>query len=125
MLDIPYFVLHNSATNNEPGINERLALNPHLLAQMDTAHLLASLAAEGPLTPAEIELSRRLEALCEEETSEEIEARLEKTYASALEQSEFRRELIERIVEMCGQAGTKKDLVKAITTALENSYVEL
>lgn len=42
-----------------------------------------------------------------------------------LEQSEFRRELIERIVEMCGQEGTKKDLVKAIKTALENSFVEL
>lgn len=52
-------------------------------------------------------------------------AEFEKENESALEQSEFRRELIERIVEMCGQAGTKKDLVKAITTALENSYVEL
>ena len=49
----------------------------------------------------------------------------EKENELALEQSEFRRELIERIVEMCGQAGTKKDLVKAITTALKNSYVEL
>ena len=55
----------------------------------------------------------------------ELEARVEKENEVALEQSEFRRELIERIVEMCGQAGTKKDLVKAITTALENSYVEL
>ena len=57
---------------------------------------------------------------------EELEARVEKENEAALEQSEFRRELIERIVEMCGQAGTKKkDLVKAITAALENSYVEL
>lgn len=56
---------------------------------------------------------------------EELEARVEKENEAALEQSEFRRELIERIVEMCSQAGTKKDLVKAITTALENSYVEL
>ena len=56
---------------------------------------------------------------------EELEARVEKENEAALEQSEFRRELIERIVEMCGQEGTKKDLVKAIKTALENSYVEL
>lgn len=56
---------------------------------------------------------------------EEVEARVEKENEFALEQSEFRRELIERIVEMCGQGGTKKDLVNAIKTALENSYVEL
>lgn len=55
----------------------------------------------------------------------ELEARVEKENEVALEQSEFRRELIERIVELCGQGGTKKDLVKAIKTALENSYVEL
>ncbi len=56
---------------------------------------------------------------------EELEARVEKENEVQLEQSEFRRELIERIVEMCGQEGTKKDLVKAIKTALENSFVEL
>lgn len=56
---------------------------------------------------------------------EELEDRVEKENEVALEQSEFRRELIERIVEMCGQEGTKKDLVNAIKTALENSYVEL
>lgn len=60
-----------------------------------------------------------------EKELEELEARVEKENEVQLEQSEFRRKLIERIVEMCGQAGTKKDLVKAITTALENSYVEL
>ena len=102
-----------------------LALNPHLLAQMDTGHLLSALAAEGPLTPAEIELSRRLEALYGKETPEEIEARLERTYESALEQSEFRAQLIQEIIGLCDQAGTKKDLVKAIKYALENSYVEL
>lgn len=60
-----------------------------------------------------------------EKELEELEARVEKENEVALEQSEFRRELIERIVEMCGQGGTKKDLVNAIKTALENSYVEL
>ena len=60
-----------------------------------------------------------------EKELEELEARVEKENEVQLEQSEFRRVLIERIVELCGQEGTKKDLVKAIKTALENSYVEL
>ena len=60
-----------------------------------------------------------------EKELEELEARVEKENEVQLGQSEFRRELIERIVELCGQEGTKKDLVKAIRTALENSYVEL
>ena len=60
-----------------------------------------------------------------EKELEELEARVEKENEVQLEQSEFQRVLIERIVEMCGQEGTKKDLVKAIKTALENSYVEL
>lgn len=102
-----------------------LAMNPQLLAQMETRHLLSSLAAEGPLTPAEIELSRRLEELAGNETSEEIEERLEKTYESALKQSEFRAQLIQEIVALCDRPGNKKDLVTAIKYALENSYVEL
>ena len=60
-----------------------------------------------------------------EKELEELEARVEKENERQLEQSEFRRELIEKIVELCGQEGTKKDLVKAIKTALENSFVEL
>lgn len=60
-----------------------------------------------------------------EKELEELEARVEKEKERQLEQSEFRRELIEKIVELCGQEGTKKDLVKAIKTALENSFVEL
>ena len=102
-----------------------LALNPHLMEQMETRHLLSSLAAEGPLTPAERELSRRLEGLVGEETPEEIESRLEKTYESALEQSEFRAQLIQEIIDLCDRPGNKKDLVSAVKYALENSYVEL
>ena len=102
-----------------------LAMNPYLMEQMETCHLLAALAAEGPLTPAEKELSRRLDELVGEETSEEIECRLEKTYESALEQSEFRAQLIQEIVDLCDRPGNKKDLVSAIKYALENSYVEL
>ena len=102
-----------------------LAMNPQLLAQMETRHLLNSLFAEGHLTPAEIELSRRLEVLAGNETPEEVEERLEKAYESALEQSEFRAQLIQEIVALCDRPGNKKDLVTAIKYALENSYVEL
>ena len=60
-----------------------------------------------------------------EKDLEELEARVEKENEVQLEQSEFRRELIQEILGLCGQGGTKKDLVKAIKAALENSYVEL
>lgn len=93
------------------------------MERMETPHLLAALEAEGPLTPAERELARRLAEF--EETPEQVEARLDRYYESALEQSEFRAQLIQEIVALCDREGTKKDLVKAIKTALENSYVEL
>lgn len=102
-----------------------LALNPALLSQLDDAHLCAALAAEGHLTPAERELAKRLDVLAGQETPEEIEARLEKSYKSPLEQSEFRAQLIELILALCKRPGTKAELVKAISMAVENSYVEL
>ena len=100
-----------------------LAMTPALLERMETPHLLAALEAEGPLTPAEKELAKRLSAF--EETPEEVEARLEESYERQLEQSYFRAQLIEEILALCEQQGGKKDLVKAIKTALEDSYVEL
>lgn len=102
-----------------------LAMNPSLMRGMPTGHLIASLEAQGWLTPAEAELARRLEDLYGREDPEKVEARLEKAHERALEQSEFRAQLITEIVELCDQEGTKKDLVQAIKTALENSYVEL
>lgn len=56
---------------------------------------------------------------------EELESKFERQYEAQLEQSEFRRELLERIIELCDEGGTKKELVAAIKTALENSFVEL
>lgn len=60
-----------------------LAMNESAMAQMETDHLLAALEAEGHLTPAEKELARRLNELAGQETPEEVEARLEKSYENA------------------------------------------
>lgn len=104
-------------------------LTLNLMRQMGDEHLVAALEAEAnPLvqTDAEIELLRRFAEVAGVEDAEEVEARVERSYESALEQSKFRRDLIERILEMCDEIGeTKKDLVKNIQTAVENSYVEL
>ena len=104
-----------------------LILNPGLMANMDDGHLLRSLECEAAImrTPVEMELMRRLDELVGKETPEEVESRLEKTYESALEQSEFRAQLIQEIIALCDKPGNKKDLVVAIKMALENSYVEL
>jgi len=58
--------------------------------------------------------------------NEGLEQRLERAYESPLEQSEFRRQLIEEIIALCDNGTTtRKELVRAIKSALENSYVEL
>ena len=104
-----------------------LTLQPSLMANMGHDHLIRSLECEPQImrTPVELELMRRLDELVGKETPEEVESRLEKTYESALEQSEFRAQLIQEIIALCNKPGSKKDLVSAIKMALENSYVEL
>lgn len=102
-----------------------LAMNEALVGEMDTPHLLAALEAEGPLTPAEKVLAWRLNGLAGQETPKAIEARLEKEYESAMEQSEFRAQVIQEILEICEQGGTVKELKALIKALIENSYVEL
>lgn len=87
-----------------------LILNPGLMANMDDGHLLRSLECEAAImrTPVELELMRRLDELVGKETPEEVESRLEKTYESALEQSEFRAQLIQEIIALCDKSGSKK-----------------
>ena len=102
-----------------------LAMNQSAMAQMETDHLLAALEAEGHITPAEKELARRLNGLAGQETPDEVEARLERSYESALEQSSFRARAIEEILEICEQPGTAEELKARIKTRVENSYVEL
>ena len=108
-----------------------LTLYPSLMANMDDGHLIRSLECEPSImrTPVELELMARCERLADELADEladrQTEAEMEKMYEIQLEQSEFRAQLIQEIIELCDKSGSKKDLVAAIKTALENSYVEL
>ena len=104
-----------------------LTLYPSLMANMDDGHLIRSLECEPSImrTPVELELMARCERLVDELVDRPTEAEMEKRYESPLEQSEFRAQLIQEIIELCNKSGSKKDLVAAIKTALENSYVEL
>lgn len=98
-----------------------LLFNPGLMANMDDGHLIRSLECEPQImrTPVELELMARCERLADEL------AEMEKRYESQLEQSEFRAQLIQEIIELCDKPGSEKDLVAAINAAFENSYVEL
>lgn len=98
-----------------------------VISRLDDRELLRAIDQEPPevRTVLEKELARRLEIVVGDETAEEVEARLEKSYESAMEQSDFRRDAIAEILELCSQPGTKKELVKAIEALVENSYVEL
>jgi len=103
-----------------------LTLYPSLMANMDDDHLIRSLDCEPSImrTPVELELMARCERLADEladRLARPTEAEMEKP----LEQSEFRAQLIQEIIELCDKSGSKKDLVAAIKTALGNSYVEL
>lgn len=102
-----------------------MGLTTLLMEQMGTGHLLSALEAEGYETPAEKELARRLDTLFKKETEEEMSERFEKSYESAMEQSEFRAQCISEILELCEQGGTAKELKARIKSLVENSYVEL
>ena len=104
-----------------------LTLYPGLMANMEDDHLIRSLECEPAImrTPVEFELMARCERLADELRDRPTEAEMEKRYESPLEQSEFRAQLIQEIIALCDKPGSKKDLVVAIKTALENSYVEL
>ena len=104
-----------------------LTLYPGLMANMDDGHLIRSLECEPAImrTPVEFELMARCERLADELADRPTETEMEKRYERSLEQSEFRAQLIQEIIELCDKSGSKKDLVAAIKTALENSYVEL
>lgn len=94
-----------------------------LMAILDDEHLLRAIEC-GPMTDAERELVARCYRLLDELRDRPTEA-VEKRYEVALEQSYFRAQLIEEVLALCDQPGTKKELVAGIKQALENSYVEL
>lgn len=104
-----------------------LTLYPSLMANMEDDHLIRSLECEPSImrTPVELELMARCERLADELADRPTEAEMERRYESPLEQSEFRAQLIQEIIDLCDRPGSKKDLVAAIKMTLENSYVEL
>lgn len=61
-----------------------LALNPQLLKTLTDGHLIAALEAEGPLTPAEVELTRRLDAVSRELERSERQERLRNALISEI-----------------------------------------
>ena len=99
-------------------------MNAGLMAAMDDEHLLNALEC-GERTEAERELTSRCWALLDELADRPTEAEMEKRYESPLEQSDFRAQLLEEIFALCKRSGSKKELVAAINSAYENSYVEL
>lgn len=58
----------------------------------------------------------------------EVEAELQKAYRDyelRKEQDYFKYNLLEEIQELCKEPGSKRDLIKAIDLAFDNSYVEM
>ena len=75
------------------------------------------------LTDKEQVLLERLEKYVSQESIEEVEERLDKSYESLLEQSEFRRQLIEDINELSNE--WPKKYKNTIYRLITESYVEL
>ena len=75
------------------------------------------------LTDKEQMLLERLEKYVSQESIEEVEGRLDKYYESLLEQSEFRRQLIEEIKELSDE--WPKKYKNTIYRLIADSYVEL
>ena len=75
------------------------------------------------LTDKEQVLLERLEKYVSQESIEEVEERLDKSYESLLEQSEFRRQLIEEINELSNE--WPKKYKNTIYRLIAESYVEL
>lgn len=92
-------------------------------------HLLNIVDLKTNLTDLELELSKRLAQVVDNESAEEVKQRLHKEYESIEEQSEFRRQLIEDILNhiesLCPRYKETKELIDHIKTELDESYVEL
>jgi len=99
------------------------------LSLMSDSHLVSAMYSERELTNYEEELLKRLEKYTDKESSEEVESRLEKTYESVVEQSEFRRQVIEDIIAKCASHNFRyketKELARSIIDSVSESYVEL
>lgn len=92
-----------------------MKIKPGVMACLDGDALLRSI---DPTTPLEIELARRLSIYVDQETPEQIH----KSYERDMEQSEFRRQLLNEIRTLRDES---EDLCDGIMIAFDNSQVEL
>lgn len=97
-----------------------------LLSNMSNDHLISTLLCKNVITDIEYELIDRLDKLNDENITFTNDAKtFNRQLERIVEQSEFRAQLLEQILDLCNKCKSKKDLVKSIHIALENSYVEL
>lgn len=90
---------------------------------MNDKDLIRTLDSFSDLSDREKLLLDRLECYAFQESPEEVENRLKKSYESALEQSEFRRQLIEEMIETSEE--WPKKYYRELEQLINNSYVEL
>lgn len=100
-----------------------------LLKLYSHEHFIAILNTRNNLSVLEQELLRRLESFESQETIEEVSARVEKSFESAMEQSDFRANFIRDTQDFMNKTSWRynetKELVKYFNINLENSQVEL
>lgn len=89
---------------------------------MNDKDLIRTMDSFSDLSDREKLLLERLEYYAFQESPEEVENRVEKFYESVLEQSEFRRQLIEEMLETSEE--WPKKYHKILEGMLDNSYVE-
>lgn len=92
-----------------------MTITPGVMVCLDDDALLRSIE---PTTPLEIELARRLSFYVYLDIPEEIH----KSYERDMEQSEFRRQLLNEIRILCDES---EDLCDDIMIAFDNSLAEL
>ena len=91
------------------------------LDDRDLVRMLDSMSNE--LSDRELLLLDRLSHYTDKETAEEVENRIEKSYESRCEQSEFRAQLIEQMLEVSKEWPKKYNRI--LKDMLDNSYVEI
>ncbi len=91
------------------------------LNDRELVRMLDSMSNE--LSETELLLLDRLSHYTDRESPQEVENRLEKSYESIVEQSEFRAQLIDQMLEVSKEWPKKYN--KILSVMIDNSYVEL
>lgn len=90
---------------------------------MNDKDLIRTMDSFSDLSDREKLLLDRLEYYAFQESPQEVVNRLEKSYESALERSEFRAQLVEQMLEASKE--WPKKYHKILKDMLDNSYVEI